>query len=60
MYGGLEMILVSCKLDVTFSVEHVLCHCQFIQLCEVIVTVEIFFFGLNRPAASHNKDLTGS
>jgi len=60
MYGGLETILVSCKLDVMFPVEHVLCLCQRIQLCEVTATVEIFFFGLNRPAALHNIDLTGS
>jgi len=59
-YSSLETILVSCKLDVMFSVEHVLFHCQLIQLCEVIVTVEIFFFGLNQPAALHNIDLTSS
>jgi hypothetical protein len=36
----------------------VLFHCQLIQLCEVNVTVEIFFFGLNQPASLHNIDLT--
>jgi len=58
VHGGLETILVSYELDVMFSVEHVLCHCQLIQLCEVIVTVQIFFFGLNQPASLHNINLT--